>query len=125
MYGNKHDAFAAVLPSKLVRDEDVALQRSILKKLLMLEGAFHYQLALTVQLQCANFLPHGKIVISGTKRGPLYTPRWHNLVADGAEIDDAHRPFRRVLCGRREKWKKQFGEIKVACKVNPSLRTGS
>lgn len=30
-------------------------------------------------------------------------------------MDDAHRPGRSVLCGRRENGKEQLGEIKVAC----------
>jgi hypothetical protein len=117
-----HNAFAAVSPSKFVREKDVALQRSILKKQNpagIRRLPFLYQLALAVQLQCADFLPQCKIVISGAKRAPLYTVWWHHIVADGADVDDAHRSLGRVLCSHREKWKEQFGEIKMPCKVNP------
>ena len=86
-----------------------------------MEDGFLYQLALAVQLQCADFLRCLEIVASGGKRGPLYTIRWHHIVADRAEIDDTHRPFRGVFCSHHEKWKKQFGEIEVPCKVNPYL----
>ena len=89
------------------------------------EDGFLYQLALAVQLQCANSLRHCDKVTSGIKRGPSYTLRWHHIVADRADIDDPHRAFRSSLCSRREEWEEQFGEIKVACKVNRSLRTRS
>ena len=74
-----------------------------------------YQLALTIQLERANFLRQCEKVVSGFERGPPDALRGRHVVAEGADMDDAHGPGRCVLCGRREKGKEQLGEINVAC----------
>lgn len=75
----------------------------------------YYQLALTIQLERANLLGQREKVVSGFERGPPYALWRPHLVAEGADVDDAHRPGRGVLGGRRENGKEQLGEIKVAC----------